>query len=82
MCLREGFATNAHTLKDELEKLACINARETLRMLNQNEDIIFAKKLFGIDDIKNVSLSKLKAINLLAYVRNIVFSVADIDLCE
>ena len=76
MCLREGFDTNAHTLKGELEKLVCINARETLRMLNQNEDknIIFAKQLFGVDDTKNVLL--------LAYIRNIVFSVTETDLYE
>ena len=84
MCLREGFDTNAHTLKGELEKLVCINAKETLRMLNQNEDknIIFAKQLFGVDDTKNVPLSKLKATNLLAYIRNIVFSLAETDLYE
>ena len=48
--------------------MVCINARETLRMLNQNEDknILFAKQLFGVDDTKNVPLSKLKATNLLA----------------
>ena len=51
---------------------------------NQNEDknIIFAKQLFGVDDTKNVPLSKLKATNLLAYIRNIVFSVAETDLYE
>jgi len=39
-------------------------------------------KLFGVDDTKNVPLSKLKATNLLAYIRNIVFSVAETDLYE
>ena len=82
MCLREGFDTNAHTLKDELEKLVCMNARGTLRMLNQNQDknITFAKQLIGVDDTENVPLSK--RINLLAYIRNIVFFVAETDLYE